>query len=91
VDGGLSAFAHEEDIITELAKSFVKGKAAGETLEALFQASRESHADGDRFLDDSAAGVEQAPGHEGADPAPCLRETYVVVTDSTGQLGFEFV
>ncbi len=91
VDGGLSAFAHDEDIITELAKSFVKGKATGETLEALFQASRESHADGDRFLEDSASGTEQVPANQNADPGPRPEESYVVVTDAAGQLGFEFI
>jgi len=91
VDGGLSSFAGEEDIITELAKSFVKGKAAGETLEALFQASRESHVENDRFLVEPAHGAEPAPSNRGVDPEPVPEETYVVVTDAAGQLGFEFV
>ena len=93
VDGGLSAFAHEEDIITELAKSFVKGKAAGETLEALFQASRDGGAENDRFLDDACSGSQAGldSSRESAERGPSLTESYVVVTDSVGQLGFEFV
>lgn len=91
VDGGLSSFANEEDIITELAKSFVKGKAVGETLEALFQASRESHAESDHFLDDSASGTEQVSSNQAVNPGSHPEEAYVVVTDAAGQLGFEFV
>lgn len=90
VDGGLSSFANEEDIITELAKSFVKGKAVGETLEALFQASRESQGEGDRFFSDPSSGAEPA-SPKSADPQTAGEESYVVVTDAAGQLGFEFV
>lgn len=50
VEGGLSAFANEEDIFTELAKSFVKGNIINETAEALFRASRETHAENERFI-----------------------------------------
>jgi len=92
VDGGLSSFANEEDIVTELAKSFVKGKAAGETLEALFQASRESEAQDDRYLSEPTPGAESGPACEDhRDPGPRPEPSYVVVREDSGQLGFEFV
>ena len=91
VDGGLSSFAGEEDIITELAKSFVKGKATAETLEALFQASRESHIENDCYLRASTADSECPPSGSNGDPEPSQEKAYVVVTDASGQLGFEFV
>lgn len=91
VDGGLSAFANEEDIVTELAKSFLKGKAVGETLEALFQASRESHVENDSFLTPPIADSESAPAKPEKNPGPALENSYVVVADPAGQLGFEFV
>lgn len=50
VEGGLSAFANEEDIFTELAKSFVKGNIVNDTAEALFRASREMHSDNERYI-----------------------------------------
>ena len=91
VDGGLSSFANEEDIITELAKSFVKGKAAGETLEALFQATRENHVESNRYLAETPSRIESSTACADRDPAPATETAYVVVTDAAGQLGFEFV
>jgi len=53
VESGLSSYAGEEDIFTELAKSFVRGNVVDDTAEALFCASRKTQLDQERFFQEA--------------------------------------
>ena len=91
VENGLSDFAQDEDVFTELAKSLVKGNAGGETIEALFRASREAGTDNDRYLTNHALEPEKALESKGDDSLAAGEKSYVVLTDTAGQQSFEFV
>lgn len=69
----------------------MKGKVAGETLEALFQASRENHIENDRYLNESATRLEPPSLEIGKESKSTLEQSYVVMTDASGQRCFEFV